>query len=110
MKQTKSLLSKNIYFPINNLHFLQDTSEHQQDNHDADVAQSLAIDIKPYVENPAATAEFDTLSPNQPIAKLEQNTPERGSNDTVLTFDECSTGIFVYLTIQTLACKKIFCN
>ncbi|XP_065064721.1 uncharacterized protein LOC135690951 [Rhopilema esculentum] len=64
-------------------------SEHQQNDHHVEVA--VAIDIKPYVEDRAATAEFESPSPDQPLAQFDKDTPELGSNDIAVTFDEVPT-------------------
>ncbi|XP_065064724.1 ankycorbin-like [Rhopilema esculentum] len=65
-------------------------SHHQPAILPAKVTSSMVKNIVPNTKEPTATADIDTLSPDQPMAQLNKDVPELGSNDIVVSFSECS--------------------
>eukprot|EP00795_Rhopilema_esculentum_P001701 gene1701-16177_t len=65
-------------------------SQHQPAILPAKVTSSMVNNIVPNTKEPTATADIDTLSPDQPMAQLNKDVPELGSNDIVVSFSECS--------------------
>ena len=69
-------------------------SHHQPEILPAKVTSLMVNNIAPNTKEPTATADTDTPSKDQPMAQLNQDVPELGSNDIVVTFSECSIGMF----------------